>query len=368
MTAPFSPPNALLNLPAFPAHGYANLADRLKALMHTKSDVVFVQAEAIVALEASAHSLGHRGMTALNIVTSPYGHFYGEWLRRAGATVHDLIAAEGLPVEMSEVIRQCSILPKIDVIAVVHAETSSGILNPLADIATVAHEYGALLIVDAVASVGGHELNVDQLGIDVCVIGPQKALGGPAGLSALSISGRAWHVMANSPKSSPSVLNLLDLKSSWLDNGRVAVPGMPSALEFWALDAALTRIEEEGIEAVLARHALAGRAMRAALKALGLEIWINTDAQASNLATAFEIPENIDAKTAIMKANDLGAFVSPCHGISNTQLLRIDHTGARATSAAVLANVMALGAALKDLDVDVDLNAAARQLTKILAA
>ena len=82
--------------------------------------------------------------------------------------------------------------PRVDLVAVVHAETSSGILNPLPEIAALAKAHGALLVVDAVASFGGHALDVDALGIDICVTGPQKAMGGPAGLAIASISGRAW--------------------------------------------------------------------------------------------------------------------------------------------------------------------------------
>jgi aspartate aminotransferase-like enzyme len=367
MNAPFTPPHALLNLPPYPANSYAHLADRLKAALHTKADVIFIQAEAIVALEASAYSLGHEGMVALNIVTSPYGRYYGEWLRRAGATVHDLVAIEGRPIRASDVVQRLSALPKLDLVAAVHAETSTGIQNPLADIAEAARGRGALLVVDAVASVGGHELRVDELGIDVCVIGPQKTLGGPAGLSMASISAEAWQAMSKAAKPSPSVLNLLDLKASWLDKGRGAVPGMPSALEFWALEAAVQRIEDEGLGAVIARHALAAKATRAALKALGLQIWIGVEADASNLATAFEIPRGVDALAVIVRATDLGAAISPCHGMSNPQLLRADHTGARANPAAVLVNVMTLGAALRDFGATVDLAAATEAVTRTFA-
>ena len=80
----FSP---LLAPPSYPADGYAPLADRLGALMGARGDVVIVQAEAIVALEAAATSLARPGLKALNIVTSPYGLFFGAWLRRGRADV-----------------------------------------------------------------------------------------------------------------------------------------------------------------------------------------------------------------------------------------------------------------------------------------
>ena len=82
--------------------------------------------------------------------------------------------------------------PAINLVALVHAESASGILNPLARDRATRRARGALVVVDAVASFGGHALDVDALGIDIAVIGPQKALGGSSGVSAISVSQRAW--------------------------------------------------------------------------------------------------------------------------------------------------------------------------------
>ena len=359
MTQPLITPSALIGLPAYPASGYAPLADRFKTLMQTKSDVVFVQAEAIVTLEASAASLGRQGLVALNIVTSPYGTYYGEWLRRAGAEVHELVASEGKPVTVAEVSQALDALPQLDLAAVVHAETSTGILNPLPDIAALVKKRKALLVVDAVASVGGHVLDVDALGIDVCVIGPQKSLGGPAGLSIVSVSSAAWSAIERAASPSPSTLNLLDFKTGWLDKGRGAVPGMPSAQEFWSLEAALQAIEQEGLTEVIVRHERISKATRAGFQALGVRIWVQTDSEASNLATAFQVPQNIDPQAVITKASAFGAVVLPAHGSPGARLLRVDHTGARASFAPALANVVGAGLALKDLGATVNIGAAA---------
>lgn len=242
----------LLDLPPYPADGYARLADRLAALLKTRSDVLLVQAEAVVALEAAATSLATPAVRALNVVTSPYGAWFGDWLRRGGATVADLAAEPGLPVTAEAFAGALAARPETSLVALVHAESATGILNPLPQIARLVREHGALLVVDAVASVGGHALDVDALGIDIAVIGPQKALGGPSGVSALSVSARAWRIIDRPDAPAQSVLSLADLKRDWLDAGRGALPGMPSALEFFALEAALDRVEAEGLDAVVA--------------------------------------------------------------------------------------------------------------------
>jgi aspartate aminotransferase-like enzyme len=254
-------------------------------------------------------------------------------------------------------------LPKVDLVAIVHAETSSGILNPLPAIAAAVKARGALLVVDAVASAGGHVLDIDGWGIDLCVIGPQKALGGPAALSVVAVSPRAWAAM-NPPAAWPSNLSLADIKRHWLDAGRGQPMGMPSALEFWALDAALDRVAAETLPKLIARHELAGRASRAALVALGVPPWVADEALASTLATAAPIPPGIDPAALIAAAREFGVTLTPGFGEVRDRLVRLDHAGPRANFSPVLANVTAYGQALQRLGVKVDVGAAAAAAAK----
>lgn len=348
----------LLDLPPYPATGYARLADRIAALIGTANDVVFVQAEAVVALEAAATSLGHEGMAALNIVTSPYGELFGFWLRRAGADVIDLRAAPGLPVTAEAVAEALAGAQKIDLVALVHAESASGILNPLPEIAKLAREKGALLLVDAVASAGGHELDVDALGVDIAVIGPQKGLGGPAGISAVSVSPRAWRAIDRPDAPQRSALSLLDQKRNWLETGRGVLPGMPSALEFHALEPALDRVEAEGIAAAIARHLRAQRAARAGLEALGARLWIGDESEASRLVTAVLLPEWLDAQELAGDEAAVAAGLSAGVGDIAARLLRLDHTGPRAYRESVLEGVRAVGRLLNRAGVATDERAA----------
>lgn len=355
----------LLNPPPFPADGYAPLADRLKALLATENDLVFVQAEAILALEAAATSLARPGLNAVNIVTSPYGGFFGQWLARGGATVTEIRSANGQPIGAETVRARLDALDRVDLVVLVHAETSSGILNPIAEIAALAKARGALLAVDAVASFGGHELAVDALGIDLCITGPQKALGGPAGLAMVTVSPAAWAAMEEAHAPSPSNLSLLDLRRNWLATGRGVVPGMPSALEFWALEAAVAALEAEGLAARIARHARAKRASLAALRAAGLAPWIADPDCASNLATAAPVPPGIDAARLIARAAELGVMLTPGFGEVRGRLVRLDHTGARAAFVPVLANLAAYTAALLDLGHPADVGAAAAAVAEV---
>jgi aspartate aminotransferase-like enzyme len=142
---------------------------------------------------------------------------------------------------------------------------------------------------------------------------------------------------------------------------------MPSAIEFWALEAALQRIEVEALSAVIARHQQAARATRLGLSALRLSLWVEEEGEASTLATTVVVPEGVDAAVAIAKAASLGGVLSPSHGNLGGRLLRLDHTGARAAFGPVLSNVTALGLALKNLGVEVDLGAAAAAAAEVYA-
>ena len=248
--------------------------------------------------------------------------------------------------------------------AVVQVETSSGILNPLPEIAALVKARGALLVVDAVASFAGHPLVVDELGIDIAVTGPQKALGGPAGLSMATVSGAAWTAMAKADAPSPSNLSLLDIKRNWLDAGRGVVPGMPAALEFWALEAAVAQLEAEGLDRRIARHALARRATLDGLRAMGVRPWVADTAQASALATAATVPDGIDATALLAAAAELGVMLTPGFGEVRGKLLRLDHSGVRAAFTPVLANIAGFGAAVQRLGGEADIGAGAAAVAR----
>lgn len=336
----------LLDPPAFPASGYAPLADRIARLMATRNDVVFVQAEAVVALEAVATSLATPGFRVLNLVTSPYGALFGGWLRRGGASVFDLRPAEPARPVMVEAVA-AAILSEgpFDAIALVHAESASGILNPLEAIAALARANGLLLIVDAVASIGGHPLEVDALGIDIAVIGPQKAMGGPAGISALSISDRAWSLIDRPDAPRASILSLLDQKRDWLETGRGALPGTPPVLEFHALEAALDRVEAEGLVAMNQRHADAAEQVRKTLGELGLESFEQVG-RSSNLVTTVALPSTLTMAEFLAMEEVIAAEITAGVGEAATHLVRINHTGPRANPEIVAKTLSVLASVL----------------------
>jgi alanine-glyoxylate transaminase/serine-glyoxylate transaminase/serine-pyruvate transaminase len=155
-------------------------------------------------------------------------------------------------------------------VAVVHGETSTGVLQPLDGLAAVCHAQNALLLVDAVATLGGVSLPVDELDIDVCFSGSQKCLSAPPGLAPISVSERAMHAIEHRHTPVASWYFDLTLHARLWDSGHAYHHTSP-VLSVYALREALRIVLEEGLEARVARHCLHSMALTAGIESLGLE-------------------------------------------------------------------------------------------------
>ncbi|MFE6687786.1 pyridoxal-phosphate-dependent aminotransferase family protein [Streptomyces sp. NPDC057743] len=353
----------LLDLPPLDAARFARIEDKVAALMRTRCDVVTMQGEALLPLEACIRSAVRPGSTALNVITGPYGETFGGWLRSCGAEVISISApftGAVSPEQVAEALREH---PEIDFVSLVHAEAATGNTNPVAEIGAVVREHGALLMLDAVASVGAEPLLTDDWGVDLCVIGGQKALAGPAGVSAVSVSARAWErIAANEQAPRRSYLSLLDWKERWIDAGRTALPHAPAQLEMLALEQAVDRIEEERLDAVITRHRAAAAAVRAGVAVLGGPVpYVIRDEHAAPAATTLRAPAGVDAREVVSAAlaADGSVPVQAAAGALAAEMIRVNHYGRAADRAVVLASLAALAAGLRALGVAVDEDAAA---------
>ncbi|MEU9465511.1 aminotransferase class V-fold PLP-dependent enzyme [Streptomyces avermitilis] len=361
-----------LDLAPLSAAHFASIEDRVARLLATEQDVVIMQGEALLPLEGAIRATAGPGTTALNVITGPYGQTFGNWLRDCGATVIDLAVPFHTAVTAAQVREAFAAHPEIDFVSLVHAEAATGNTNPVAEIGAAVREHGALFYLDAVASIGAEPVLPDTWGVDLCVIGAQKAMGGPAGVSAVSVSERAWARMAANPAAPRrSYLSLLDWKERWVDGGRKALLHAPAQLEMLALEACVERIEAEGLAAVMARHASAAAATRAGTVALGggLEPYVHEAADAAPVATTLRTPAGIDASELVTKAlaSDPVLPLVAGGGALAREMVRVNHYGPDATRGVVQSCLGALGAALAEFGVPVDLEGARRAVTEAWA-
>ena len=244
--------------------------------------------------------------------------YFGERLammaERLGAKVTRVDAQWGTPLDvdqMRDAIRK--IRPRV--VGVVHGETSTGVAqNDIADIAAAAHEVDALLIVDTVASLGGHPINIDDASIDVCYSGSQKALGAPSGMAPLTLNERAMERVRRrkSPVSS-FYLDVPALEKYWYDGQYHHTISAPLV---YALRAALLGLHREGCEARWARHERNFAAFRAGVEALGLKVLAAPEYSLHTVAGVL-LSDGVDAgdmRNALLErfgievATGLGAF------------------------------------------------------------
>ncbi|ARF56426.1 pyridoxal-phosphate-dependent aminotransferase family protein [Streptomyces gilvosporeus] len=348
----------LLDLPPLTAAHFARIEDKVAALMGTRCDVVAMQGEALLPLEACIRSAVRPGSTALNIITGPYGETFGGWLRSCGAEVITLTAPFTGAVSPRQVADALREHPEIDFVSLVHAEAATGNTNPVAEIGAVVREHGALLMLDAVASVGAEPLRTDEWGVDLCVIGGQKALAGPAGVSVASVSARAWErITANEQAPRRSYLSLRDWKESWIDGGRAALPHAPAQLEMLALEQAVDHIDAEGLDAVMTRHRAAAAAVRAGARVLGgLVPYVIRDEDAAPAATTLRAPQGVDAREVVSAAlaADGSVPVQAAAGALAKEMIRVNHYGRAADRGVALASLAALAGGLRTLSTEVD--------------
>ncbi|EST22357.1 pyridoxal-phosphate-dependent aminotransferase family protein [Streptomyces roseochromogenus] len=340
-----------LDLPPLSAERFAAIEDGIARLLDTRQDVLITQGEALLPLEGAIRAAAGPGTVALNVITGPYGQTFGNWLRDSGATVYDISVPFHTAVTAAQVREAFAEHPEIDFVSLVHAEAATGNTNPVAEIGEAVREHGALFYLDAVASVGAEPVLPDAWGVDLCVIGAQKAMGGPAGVSAISVSERAWTRMAANPHAPRrSYLSLLDWKERWIDAGRVVLPHAPAQLEMLALEACLERIESVGLDAVMDRHRRAAQATRAGAVSVGrgLEPYVYEACDAAPVATTLRVPSGVVASELVARAlaSDPALPLAAGGGALAKEMIRVNHYGADASTETVRRCLAAIGEAL----------------------
>jgi alanine-glyoxylate transaminase/serine-glyoxylate transaminase/serine-pyruvate transaminase len=292
-------------------------------------------------LEASVANTVVDGTAAVVVVNGYFGDRLAQVCQRYGARVRRVEVEWGRACDADR-LRRVLREERVDVVAFVQAETSTGVLNPIEDLARVAREHGALTIADTVTSLGGHQMEMDRWGVDVAYSCTQKCVGAPSGLAPLAVSGRVRaKVMAGGCRS--FYLDLQLLEDYWI---RRKYHHTMSASLIYALREALLMIDEEGLPARWARHERHHRALAAGLDAMGVSL-LPPAAERLWTLNAVRVPEGIDEasvrRTLLQTFNiEIGAGLGPLAG----RVWRVGLMGASSTPQTVLLFLAALEAAL----------------------
>ena len=321
---------------------FARTTALAKQVFGTSYDLIIMQGEAILGLEAAAASLISPGDKVLNLVSGVFGKWFEDFIDRHGGETIELAVPYNEAIDPESVRAVLQSNPDIRFCSMVHSETPSGTINPVRAIGAVCREFGVLTLVDTVSGLGSELVVPEDWGIDIGIVGPQKCLGGLPGLSLISVSPAAWEAMERrTPALRGSFLSILDWKTAWFEENRF--PYTPSVGDMYALESTLTQALEIGMERLAWQHQVIARACRRGVEALGFELWAAREEIAAPCVTAVKTPDGFDeARLRNLMRHKYGVMISPGYGELGGKLFRLSHMGPGQVHPTVLAAQLAI--------------------------
>src|SRR5438874_4219737 len=301
---------------------YERCLTRLRDVCRTESDVLLFTASGTGAFESAVVTLVSPGEPHLVVSAGSFGERWIAMTKAYGADVDELRYAWGETPDPDDVRARLAERPA-KAVWVVQSETSTGVVADVQAIAAVAKETGALVVVDAVSSLGAVPCETDAWGLDVVVAGSQKALMTPPGLGLVSVSPAA--LAKASETSTPRFY--FDWERTRKAQETLDAPFTPAVPLVLGLDVALGLILGEGLEAAFHRHVRLGRATRAGIKAMGLEL-ASPDEDRAAVVTTVRAPEDLDVAAFLLDLRDrLGVQLIGGQGAWKGKVFRIGHIG-----------------------------------------
>ena len=304
---------------------YAETQDMLRAILGTRNAMVIMTGEAMVVLWGALKSTLRPGDRVVAVATGVFGYGIAEMARSVGAEVEvvgfDFDEAAD-PQRVEEAIRR--VRPKM--VTMVHCETPSGTLNPVAEVGDLVARYDVpLFYVDAVSSAAGVPLQVDAWHIDLCLVGTQKCLSALPDLGIVAVSERAWRIVQEVGYVGYDALAPFRaaLEERWF-------PYTPSWHAMAALNIACRRVLRGGLENVFRRHAEVAAYCRDRLKAMGLRLFPRREEWSSPTVTAVYVPEGLPWPELDRRLRERGMAVGGSLGPLAGRVFRIGHMGAQA--------------------------------------
>jgi len=315
----------------------------LRFVFRTKNELTFpISGSGSAGMETSFCNFLEPGDVAVVGINGYFGERMVENASRCGAEVIRVDADWGRIIEPEAIEAALKAQKRVKLLAMVHAETSTGVLQPLTEISRLAKQYGPLFLIDAVTSLGGHELAVDDWGIDICYSGAQKCLSCPPGISPFTVNQTALETLkTRSRKVSSFYLDLQALSTYWTSGSKAYHHTAPINL-FYAFHEGLALVAEEGLEARIRRHLKHGSALQAGLEAMGLTLHAQKGHRLSMLISV-RIPSGIDdLKIRKGLLNEFGIEIGGGLGALKGQIWRIGLMGYSSTEENVLLVLSAL--------------------------
>ncbi|MBT9131777.1 alanine--glyoxylate aminotransferase family protein [candidate division NPL-UPA2 bacterium Unc8] len=339
---------------------FAKVNEGLKYLFQTASDVLIFSSSGTGAMEGAVSNLLSPNDRALVVKGGKFGERFAEICTAYGVEVIPVDVVWGEAVEPKEIESKLAENPDIKAVFTTLCETSTGVVNDIESIGNIVAKHSAALVVDAISGLGAMEYKPDLWHVDVTVGCSQKGLMLPPGLSFISLSEKGWKLVAESqlPKYYFSFLKARK------GIGSLESPFTPAISLIIGLNEALQMIREEGIESVWRRHSRLAAAVRAAVRALRLELF--APRTAADAVTAVKVPSEIDGVLLVKKMSEkYGMTIAGGQDHLKGKIFRIATLG-YADTFDVISVLAALTMTLSELGYEVELGAAVRAAEEIL--
>jgi len=300
---------------------FARVREGLAWLYQTKQDVLVFAASGTGAMEASFVNFLRKGDTAVVVDGGKFGERWGKLAKAYGVNAVTLKCEWGHPVDPPAVEKALRDNPQAKAVYVQANESSTGVYHPIRELAQVTARTGAILVVDAISSLGAMPLPMDEWGIDVMVSAGHKALGLPPGIAFLAASEKAWKL--NEAADLPRFY--FDVKRERENQRKNQTAWTPAIALVEGLDESLAMFREEGLENVFARHERMARAARAGMQALGLTLYSKSPSAAMTTVLA---PDGVDSEKLVKHLfNQYGIKLVGGQDAAKGKIFRIAHLG-----------------------------------------
>ncbi len=339
----------------------------LREVFQTKNFLTLpVSGTGSAAMEAALGNILEPGDTVIIGLNGFFGDRMSQMASRWDVEVVLVEAEWGHIIEPEAIGKELRRHKKVKLVAMVHAETSTGVLQPLEEIGKLAHEHGALYLVDTVASLAGCHIPVDEWGIDICYSGSQKCLSCPPGIAPITLNDAAIQALDNRKSKVHSwYLDLSLIKYYW-GTGRTYHHTAPINM-IYALREALRVVLEEGLENCFARHHRNGCALRAGLEAMRLK-FLAPESYRADMITAVMVPDGVDGEgVRQVLLNDFNIEISGGLGPLKGKIWRVGLMGQSSKASNVLGFLTALEQILTKEGFEVPQSAGVNAANKILA-
>ncbi|GAV24086.1 soluble hydrogenase, 42 kDa subunit [Carboxydothermus islandicus] len=334
---------------------------KLKQVFKTQNDIFILTNSGTGGMEMAVANIVNPGDEVLALSTGNFGERFAKIAKEYGAKVDMVDFGWGNAVDLALVEEKLKQNPNYKAVLATHNETSTGVKNDIAGIAALTRNHRAVLIVDAVSSLGGMEFDTDGWGVDVVVTGSQKALMLPPGLAFISFSQKALEA-AQENKNPKFYFSLPAAKKALAEWNTAYTPAVSL---FFGLEAALDLILEEGLDNVIKRHKLLARACREGVKALGLKLF-PAEENASDTVTAVAGDDRYDPEQLrkVLRTKYGVTFAGGQKDLKG-KIFRIGHMG-YVDKLDIIVAIGALEMALKEIGYPVELGAGVKKAMEII--